>query len=61
MRTYSWLPRDTSGYDDDICTLQSLCKTIVRRKVTLNSSRRCNVRQVSRNSRCVDDIVQPKL
>jgi hypothetical protein len=59
--THSWFAGHASRDNDNVSILQSLGKTIIRRQVTLNLGRSCDVREVGRNAGRVDDIIEAKL
>ena len=59
--THSGLPWYTSRDDDDVSTLQGLCKTIIGRQVSLNLGWGRDMGEIGSNSRGVDDIVETKL
>lgn len=55
---FAW---DTSRDHDDVGTLESLLEAIVRWERTKDLGRSRNVRDIRRDTRCVDDIKQPQL
>ncbi len=59
--THSWLAGHASRNYDDISTLKGLCKTLIWGKVAFDLGRRCDVREVGRDTGCIDDIKEAKL
>jgi hypothetical protein len=59
--THSWLTGYASRDDDDISTLEGLCKTFIWWEVSLDLSGGCDVREVCSDARCVDDIKEAEL
>lgn len=65
--TYSWLTRYPGGDDHDLCTFKSLLEIdvlpllVLQRQIAVDFGRGRDVGEISRDSRCVDDIVECEL
>lgn len=55
---FAW---DTSRDHDDVGTLESLLEAIISWESAVDLGRSRNVRDIRRDTRCVDDIKQPQL
>jgi hypothetical protein len=59
--TYPRLTGNTSGNHDDFCASKSLLETVIGRETAYNFSGSGDVRQISGNTRSVDDIEESQL
>jgi hypothetical protein len=59
--SHARLSRDAGGDDNDVSTNESLLKTVIGGKISSHLSGSSNVRDIGRDTRSVDDIVQPQL
>lgn len=60
-KTYAWLTGDASGNYNDVSAGKGFLETVVGGEVALDLRGSCDVREVSSNTRGVDDIEEAKL